>query len=498
MLRQDWICSVCGYSLKGDLPSVDCPVCGADRSAFTVLSAPPVSDGTDSIRIWRCLVCQYLHEGNTPPAQCPVCRAAGTQFEPVAVEEAPPKKPSKGNTIVIVGTGIAGVSAAESARKTSPDARIFLVGREEPLPYYRLNLTRFLAGEVNAEQLVIHSRPWYDERRIELRLGREVETIDPDNKTLHIRDGEVLSYDKLILTMGARCVVPPVEGVDKKDVRVLRTLEDALVLQQLAREGERCVVVGGGVLGLEVAAALSRQGSMVTVIEVFDWLLPRQLNPAAGERLAAHIEKLGIRLICGGRIVKLSGQDRVQGMVLGSGEELPADLVVFSTGVQCNSALARQAGLEVNKGILVDNTMRTSNQDIFAAGDVAEHQGVLYGTWLPAQMQGTVAGRNAAGDDAQFQGVPRSNSLKVLDVDLFSIGEIAPADDTYDLFEERTERCYSLFVFRNALLVGAILLGDISLAARLKHLIEKQIDCQELLRGATDGSDIRQRLSVAR
>lgn len=452
MTRQDWICSVCGHLLRGDLPSVECPVCGA----------------------------------------------AATRFEPVPAKDVPAESPSKGNTIVIVGTGIAGVSAAEAARKTAPEARIILIGREEPLPYYRLNLTRFLAGEVNAEQLVMHSLAWYAERRIELQLGREVENIDTDNKTLHTRDGEVLSYDKLILTMGALCAVPPVKGADKKNVRVLRTLQDALALQQLVHEQKRCVVVGGGVLGLEVAAALARQGSMVTVIEFFDWLLPRQLNPAAGERLAAHMEKLGIRLICGGRIVELSGQDRVQGMVLGSGEVLPADLVIFSTGVQCNSALARQAQLEVNRGILVDNAMRTSNQDIFSAGDVAEHQGVLYGTWLPAQIQGTVAGRNAAGAEAQFEGVPRSNSLKVLDVDLFSIGEISSTEDNNELFEEQTEECYSLFVFHNALLVGAILLGDISLAPRLKKLIEKQIDCHELLAGARDGSDIRRRLREAR
>jgi NAD(P)H-nitrite reductase large subunit/rubredoxin len=494
MTEQSWLCSVCGYVHIGAVPPECCPVCGADKSVFELKNnaTPETSDRAPSA--WRCLVCFYMHQGDSPPDNCPVCGACADQFEGIELKEAAVETQSNQDMIIIIGAGISGISAAEAARKTAPNARILVISREKELPYYRLNLTRFLAGELAAEQLCIHPAAWYEEQRIELLLDQEVEAIEVTKKTLQIKDGEALDFDSLILSLGAHSFIPPIEGADKKHVLGLRTRQDAIAISHQACRGKRCVVIGGGVLGLEAAAALAQRGADITIIEGFDWLLPRQLNRAAGEQLAEHVRKLGIRLVLGGGVQKLTGDEQVAGVALETGEVLPADLVVFAAGVRCNSALARQAKLEVNNGILVDNSMRTSHSDIFAVGDVAEHQGVIYGTWLPAQAQGAIAGLNAAGGAGRFMGVPRSNNLKVLDVDLFSIGRIVPEDGSDSLYEVQAEKGYFLFVFRSGQLVGAILLGDTSMAPKLKKLIEQQRSCSELLAGALDGNDLRLRL----
>lgn len=487
-------CTVCGYIHVGtDLPDC-CPVCGVEKDLFVKKQAPVSKAAEATPTAWRCLICNYLHEGPAPPESCPVCGAGADQFEPVFKQVQPTGKVDSADAIVIVGAGISGISAAEAARKTAPQAKISVISREADLPYYRINLTRYLAGELTTEQLLIHPAQWYEDNAIELHLGVEVTAIDVQNKTLGLSSRDTISYDKLILSMGAHSFVPPVGGATKAHVKTLRTQKDAAEILEAARSDKSCVVIGGGVLGLETGAALARRGVSVTIIEGFDWLLPRQLNRAAGERLAGYVEALGVRLICGGRVRELAGERAVSGVVLESGEVVPADMVIFAAGVRCNSALARQAELEVNNGILVDNSMRTSNADIFAVGDVAEHQGVIYGTWMPAQHQGKVAGINAAGGQDRFTGIPRSSILKVLDVDLFSVGEVHPDDGSFQLFEDHDDDRYAFFVFRNARLVGAILMGDTGLSARLKELIESQASCAEILAEAATAADIRQGL----
>jgi nitrite reductase (NADH) large subunit len=243
---------------------------------------------------------------------------------------------------------------------------------------------------------------------------------------------------------------------------------------------------------LETAAALARHGAQVTLLEGFPWLLPRQLNRAASDLLAISAQRQGINLITAARIKQFDGDEQVRSVVLETGEMLPADLVIVTAGVRTNSYLARLAGLEVREGVVVDNHLRTSDPAVFAAGDLAEHRGVAYGTWAPAQFQGTIAGMNAAGGDASFAGIPRSNILKVLDVDMFSIGQVHPDDASYQSFESRDGPDYRLLVFRDSRLAGAILVGDTAIAPKLKKLIESQANCTELLRGAADSRGICQ------
>jgi nitrite reductase (NADH) large subunit len=489
MATQRWCCTVCGYlHLGATLPDC-CPVCGATPDLFepsAVLPTPLKSAPST----WRCINCDHVHDGAAPPHNCPVCGVGPDQFEPLAQQSPTGANQAMTGSIVIIGGGIAGLSAAEAARGASSEASVTLVCLEEELPYYRLNLTRYLAGEISAADLPIHPQSWYAEKRITVLKGAEVTAIDRAAKRVSFKGLTPLPYDRLILTMGAHPSVPSIPGTDRENVVTLRTCRDADEILRLARAGTSCVIIGGGVLGLEAAAALTRHQVQVTLIEGFDWLLPRQLNKAAGDRIAKEVVALGINLICSARIKELQGDTAVQGVLLESGEVVPADLVIISAGVRSNSYLARKSGLDVNNGVVVDQHLGTSDPDIYAAGDLAEHLGMVYGTWAPSQFQGTIAGMNAAGAGAVFAGIPRSNSIKVIGVDLFSIGLVHPDDASYTVFGTENGH-YQEFIFRDSHLVGAILLGDISISSTLKKLIESNTSCADLLAGASDASQIR-------
>ncbi|MEJ2199545.1 MAG: FAD-dependent oxidoreductase [Desulfuromonadaceae bacterium] len=478
---QRWQCTVCGYVHEGSSPCEYCPICGATSDLFEVEAEATAPVAAAVVGKWRCLNCEYVHEGQTPPNFCPVCAATAEHFEPLG--DATPSFPtsSQALTFVVVGAGIAGVSAAEAIRNHAPKAKITLLSRESELPYYRLNLTRYLAAEIDGDALPIHEAGWYRENDIELLRDTELRSIDVKRKRLQLRKGQDLDYDKLILAMGSHPFVPPFPGVNRENVTVLRTRRDAEFILGQLRPGLSCVVIGGGVLGLETAGALARRKVDVTLVEGYGWLMPQQLNQAAAERLAAQATELGIKFCMGARVKQLDGDERVRGVALESGVNLPAELVIITAGVRANSYVARLAGIGTNNGIVVDNRLLTDTPDIYAVGDVAEHRGILYGTWGPSQFQGTIAGMNAAGETTEFAGIPRSNSLKVLGCELFSIGQVRPGDGSYQEVEEIDGEDYYFFLFRDSQLVGAILLGDTRLSAAVKRLVEKKLPCIDLL-----------------
>jgi nitrite reductase (NADH) large subunit len=482
-LPKAWICTVCGYIHTGDEAPECCVLCGAGKDLFEPYeeSAPAVPDVASQ---WRCLLCDYVADGQEPPEVCPVCGATADQFEAYHAETVESVvSDNKAQTFVIVGAGIAGISAAESIRKASPDADIIVLSKESELPYYRLNLTRYLAGEIGAEQLPLHPEPWYKEQGITLMLSAELCSVDVDQQCLKLRAGETLSYDKLILAMGSHPFVPPVPGANRENVTVLRTKQDTEYILKHAPSDARVVVIGGGLLGLEAAGALVGKVASVALLEGYGWLLPRQLTKAAALPLETHVRSLGIELYQKAKVKEIVGDERARGVLLESGELVPADLIIISTGVRANSYVARMAGLEVHHGIVVNNHLQTSAPNIYAAGDVAEHLGIVYGIWAPSQFQGTMAGLNAAGSPSEFLGVPRSNMLKVLGFDLFSIGCITAEDGSYAIFEGTVNDHYYAFIFRDSHMIGAILLGDTSESAHVKHAVEQKRDCSCILQG---------------
>ncbi|MEI6213699.1 MAG: FAD-dependent oxidoreductase [Desulfuromonadales bacterium] len=477
-----WKCDVCGYVHHDAGPPASCPVCGVDGDSFSILAIttgqhPPVAAG-----VWQCGICSYRHQAVHPPATCPVCSATSAMFAPLITPETNVEQAGNLRRIVVLGGGIAGLTAAAEARRHSPHASITLVSREPSLPYYRLNLTRFLAGDVSEEELLIQSRNWFDEQEIDF-CPAEAASIDRQKHCVMLRDGRSLDYDFLVLTNGAHPFIPPFPGATREGVHVLRTIDDARAILKHIAAGMRIVCIGGGLLGLETAGALARHKAQITVIEGFPSLLPRQLPPRAGELLQKRLETQGMDILCTRTVMELVGDECVQGVVLENGQLLPADLVIITVGVRPNSYLARQAGLTVHRGIVVDDRMFTSDPHILAAGDVTEHRGALYGIWPAGYAQGAVAGCNAGGGAAEFSGMAPSTRIKVLDIDLFSCGQIHSEDASTTLHEQLDGDSYRAFFCRDGQLVGAVLYGDTSTAGLLKDIVEngRQIsECPEL------------------
>ena len=475
-----WRCVICGYVHTGSEAPGLCPVCGTDRTDFEPYEAPaPVQAAPDSATRWQCFICNYVHEGSVPPAACPICGAPSADF--LAAKETPQVRSATAARIVIVGGGIAGVAAAEAARTASPDSDITLVSQEPDLPYYRLNLTRYLAGEITRDALPLHPQAWYDEQRIALVRGVPVDHLDPAATCVLLADGRTLPYDSLILTSGSHPHVPPLPGTRLAGVYSLRTAADTDRLIACLTPGAPCVCIGGGVLGIETAAALAKRGATVTLLESHDWLMPRQLNAKAAAYLEQHLQHIGVNVLKNARTQAFEGDgEKLAAVLLQDGRRLPAALVVLATGVRPNTALARKAGLAVNTGVLVDSCLSTSAPGIFAAGDAAEHNGQLYGTWAASQYQGTIAGINALGNRTLFGGIPRANTIKAVGLDLTSIGRFQPEDGGDLLVEEALPDSYVAFVFRDNRMIGALLIGRADLAAPATRAIECGTDFSHL------------------
>ena len=480
-ISMSWRCVVCGYVHHGGAPPDTCPVCGAPSLDFEAFEEKPLVPLIPACASnWRCLVCGYIHEGSASPDECPLCGAGRESFEPVR-EASLVVTTSAGATerIVVIGGGIAAVSAAEAARRASVAAQITMISREPELPYYRLNLTRYLAGEIGDGELSIHPSSWYAERKIEVLTGTEVESISVGSKSIVIHGGKTIAYDKLVLATGAHVFQPPVPGSDRKNVVTLRTVENARRLVEALRPGLNCVCIGGGILGLETAGALARRGANVTLLEGHGYLMPRQLSRRAGEIMKDFVAQIGIHLKTESRTKEINEA----GVLLEDGQTVAADRIIFTTGVRSNSHLARQARLTVNIGIVVDNFLQSTHFDIFAAGDAAEHNGILYGSWAAAQHQGSIAGINATGARIEFGGIPRSHTLKVLGLNMMSIGKFNPEDGGDRVIEDEAGGCYRRFVFRDSRLVGAILLGDTALATTVTKALESRVDFSCVLSG---------------
>jgi len=438
-------------------------------------------------RQYRCTVCGYVHEGDGPPDECPVCGVGAEMFElieqPGATLPAPPlaaitPAPAEPGW-VILGGGIAALSAATAAREADPRQRIVLVHRELELPYNRLSLTRLLAGEVGRDSLLIHPSGWFAEHRIEL-LRAEARRIDRQERVVVLDDGRRVPYRKLVVATGAHAFVPHLPGVRRDGVHVLRTLADADAVLARAAGGCRLVCVGGGLLGLEAAGGLARRGLEVTVIERGDRLLPRQLARPAAERLATHLGALGIRFRFDATIKEIVGDETVRGITLADGGEVPADVVVLAAGVRPNVGLARAAGLTVGRGVVVDDGLRTSDPDVLAAGDVAEHRGVTWGLWTVAMEQGALAGRALTGAAVTFEGKPPPTQLKVVGVPVFSVGRFEPAASDERVLERADGKSLLLVLIKNGVVQGGNLVGDVSLAGELRRAVHEGLPASTL------------------
>ena len=365
--------------------------------------------------------------------------------------------------VVVIGNGIAGITAADHIRRRHPDCTIDVVARERHNLYNRMAITRLIYGRSAMQSLYLMREGWYEEHRITTWLNTQVTAIDREARRVALGTGESLPYDRLILTAGSRNFVPPIAGFGTPGSFVLREAEDAMLLRSFVQEhrSRRAVVAGGGLLGLETAYALKKFGLHVTVLELGSSVLRRQLDERGGALLQRFLEGLGIEILVETQAVSVDGEPRVAGVTLGDGATIETDVFVVSAGIAPNVEIAREAGLDTGRGVVVDDGMRTSDPAVFAAGDAAEHEGAISGLWPAAVEQARVAAVNALGGDELYEAAPPVTMLKVTGVDLTSIGRFeAESDDELELaFEDVAEQRYRKLVIADGRIAGAILLG---------------------------------------
>ncbi|HVP90687.1 MAG TPA: FAD-dependent oxidoreductase [Terriglobales bacterium] len=397
---------------------------------------------------------------------------------------------------VIVGSGLAGTMAAKTLRELDPDVEIEVFG-EEGHPYYpRPNLVEFLAGRLPMERLFAFPPDWHVRQRIHVRTGERVVRLLPSERRLELASGGRLPYDVLLLAGGGRAVLPPVRGTDRKGVFVLRTLEDALAIQEHVKSHPRTAVVGGGLLGLEIARALKSAGAEVRVVEVLDRLLPRQLDAAGGAILKGEVEKMGIEVRLGTVTEEISGGAEARGLRFQGGDAWDAETVILAAGVRPETEEAREAGLAVNRGIVADDLLRTSAPAIFAAGDAAEHKGVTYGHVPAAFEQSRAAAYNMLGLEKPYAGTVPSATLKVAGLSVASFGLANPLEAGYEVLAKGIpeQGVYKKIVLKDGLLVGAIWMGTKKGLAEVGRLVglNKNVAHRkgELLEDAFDWSGV--------
>ena len=377
--------------------------------------------------------------------------------------------------VVVLGNGIAGVTAADHVRRRHPLAEIDLVADEPHHLYNRMGIARLIYGRSAMQGLYLNPDAWYDEHAVTPWLNTRARSIDRIRQTVELGTGESLRYDRLILATGSRSFVPAIDGFGGPGSFVLRTAEDALGLRAFTQRNgaATAVVAGGGLLGLEAAYALHKLGLRVTVLERGDRLLRRQLDARASALLHAYLEGLGLAILCDAETAAVEGDGRVRMAHLADGRGVEADVFLAAAGITPNAELARAAGLAVNRGVLVDERMRTQDHAILAAGDVAEHAGRVHGLWPVAVAQAEVAADNAVGGRKEYRGSVPFTMLKVVGVELTSVGRFEEqAADEVIVLEEPGGR-YRKLVIEDGRIVGAILLGHSAEVAAVRTAIDR-------------------------
>lgn len=430
----------------------------------------------------KCLVCGAVFDSSIDI--CPVCGVGTENFVEVEAEENEFSNDTK-NFYIILGNGAAGHYAAETIRKRDRTGTITMISNEPYRTYNRPMLTKSIMAGLNEEQIAVEDASWYEENHIYQILGHEVVKIDPEAKEVHLDDGSKYHYTKLIYALGSECFIPPIKGADKDGVIAIRRLSDTKKVAEKLKETKHAVVIGGGVLGLEAAWELKKSRCEVTVLELAPVLMGRQLDKTAGEMLKKISEGQGIQIHTGVQIEAIEGGEKAEGVRLADGTVIPAELVIVSCGVRANTALAKEAGIETDRAVIVNEKMETNIPDIYACGDCAQYEGINYAIWPQAVEEGKTAGAQAAGDDNTYSTVPAALSFHGMNTALFAAGDNGQNPDLiYKTVEYKDEgkKQYQKYYFLNNRLCGVILIGDTSRMAEMTEALKHHRQYKEIIK----------------
>ena len=382
---------------------------------------------------------------------------------------------------VIIGAGIAGITTAETIRSLDQDGEIIIFSKEKELPYSRPMLSKSPLLSLGLKSFALHDEEWYREQNIDLRLGVSVDKLDVEEQNI-LAGGRPISYDRCIIATGASNFIPPFKGREDVEICDIRKISDLKHLRRLAFPGGKAVVIGGGVIGLEMAAEIRRYGMEVTVLEAMPRLMPRLIDERTSDLLT---ERLPFEVFTGVNILKLSREGEETVIEDDQGRSWNCDLLIVSCGVRADVSLALGAGIACNRAIMVNQKMETSAKNVYACGDCAEFEGFNAALWGEGLAQGEVAGRNAAGDESIYTGCDTSLVMMMDDLGLFSMGDLGQTGEGY-VIEEREwqpearllidprrpeKEGFSRKIFKDGKLVGAVLLGDLTSMNEIKEQI---------------------------
>ncbi len=401
------------------------------------------------------------------------------------------KLPKQKQDLVVIGNGMAGMRTVEELLKIDDGLfNITVCGSEPYGNYNRIMLSPLLAGEKELDEIMINTREWYDANGITLHAGDPVTGIDRMRRMVRTASGQELPYDRLLLATGSTPFIVPVPGNDLDGVITFRDVEDVNGMLAAAQQHSQAVVIGGGLLGLEAANGLMKQGMDVTVVHLTDTLMERQLDAPAGGMLQQSLSERGMHFRMGTQTEAILGDEHVQGVRFADGEEIDADLVVMAAGIRPNAELAQSAGLYCEKGVVVNDTMQTYDPRIYSVGECVQHRDTTYGLVAPLWDQAKVCATHLAEiGTGRYQGSMTSTKLKVTGIDLFSAGEFTGDAETEDLvFQDPNRGIYKRLVLKNDRIAGVVLYGD---TADGNWYFQ-------LMKDGTDISDMRDRLLFGR
>ncbi|MHA2189242.1 MAG: NAD(P)/FAD-dependent oxidoreductase [Candidatus Thorarchaeota archaeon] len=386
--------------------------------------------------------------------------------------------------IGIVGNGVSAVTAIREIRTRDSNVLIDVFSDEGHLYYPRPRLIDFVRDWLGEEEVIQYDIDWYKKMNVNLHLGEKVVDIVPSSKSILTELNSYFNYDELLLAVGSYPFVPPFHGIDRKGVFTMRTIDDAYGIRDAVKGAGREIIVGGGILGIELAAAIKASGGEPIVISNITTLLPDQLDQGASHLLHKMLEKMGLSVLLGFNCEKVLGHEFATGIESSIGDKVKGDMVVIATGVRPNTKLAENSGLEVGKGrgFVVDEHMQTSEPGIFAAGDCIEWEGESLGIIPVAIESAKVAAQNMLElGSVKYEGTTPSNTLKVAGIDLTSIGIFNPQSPEYDviLSVDEGEGTYFKAVLKENQIVGGIALGDRRVAVKIRRLVLDKTDISD-------------------
>ncbi|GGC88667.1 hypothetical protein GCM10011396_39880 [Undibacterium terreum] len=423
----------------------------------------------------------------SPPLSAPMPTPADMPATPPAAA-----KPR----LVVIGNGMAGMRTVEELLKLAPDLYdITVFGAEPHGNYNRILLSPVLAGDKGIADIMLHTHEWYAQNGIRLHAGDPVVKIDRRRRIVYSASGKEVCYDRLLLATGSKPFIIPVPGHTLDGVIAFRDIQDVETMLEAARNHRHAVIIGGGLLGLEAANGLLRQGMTVTVVHVADSLMERQLDKPAAALLKKALEEKGLQFLLSADTAEIIGPDRVTAVRFKDGTEIPADLVVMTVGVRPNIELAKEAGLHCERAIVVDDTLQTYDPRIYAVGECVQHRKATFGLVAPIWDQAKVCGAHLAGaGHRRYVQQATATKLKVTGVDLYSAGDFIGGESSEDLVLRDPRRgIYKRLILKDRLLVGAVLYGDVKdgpwyfdliqsktdIAAMRKHLLFGQALCMQ-------------------